>query len=81
MLIRNNQQTKYWQAATLLRTSMQTFPWEFSGMSKTITTNVSIGDLSITIKSNLFVRKKYRASFFLKKQKRVIIEFLTHCRQ
>ena len=61
ILIRNNQQTTCWHATTLLRTSMQSFPWKFCGTSKTIFTTISVANLQITVKSNQSVGKKYTA--------------------
>ena len=39
--VSNNEQTLCWQAITLPGTLLQTFPWDFFKMSKTILTTVS----------------------------------------
>ena len=59
--------------ATLLKTSLQAFPWEFSKTSKQCSQLFLLANLSITIKSNQFAGKKYRPSDFLKKQREQIL--------
>ena len=59
------------QATTLLRTSMHISHGNFPGCPKQYPQLFLLTNLSITIKSNQFVGKRYRASYFLKKQKRV----------
>ena len=55
---------------TLLRTSLQMFPWKFSEMSKTIFTAVSLGELINTIKNFWKMNNKHSQVFLVHRKNR-----------